>query len=315
MLAQHYKRLHEEAIAQLREETRQHKRCATDYALLQQEHLAAMQRQGQLEEQLQTFRKQALANSAESRSESERSARLLRQELRDCEYQLESALQELAVMQTSRRLLVEEVKALRRQLRGPVQERLDFEGLRDEAIGMLNDKESQVRSLEGLVADLRAQLASHRKALQLGKELSEEAKRVTAAQEAQAAESAREHNAQLRRLREEAHAAATRAEGARELAIKEMAQRELLEGALKEQKQREARRVAADRLSALAATREELRQSLLRHSPVKSPMTSPERADPLHMATPGGAASTAKAQSERSTMLLPLRAGHVEAVG
>eukprot|EP00966_Prymnesium_polylepis_P159886 3695435-Prymnesium_polylepis.1 len=258
-LARHYKKLHEETLAALREETRKHKQCATDYALLQQQHLAVVQREQRLQEALQTGREQALDVSAANRSEAERTATLLRHELRECELQLESAQQGLAVMQTSRRLLVDEVKALRRRLQGPIQERIDFEGLRDEALRLLSEKEAQVRSLEGMNAGLRSQLASHRKALELGKELSEEAKRVTAQQEVAAADSAREHEVQLRRLREEAHAAASRAEGARELAIKEMAQRELLESALREQKEREARRVSADRSSALAATREELR--------------------------------------------------------
>ncbi|KAL1529300.1 hypothetical protein AB1Y20_000254 [Prymnesium parvum] len=265
-LAQHYKRLHEEAVSRLRDEVRQHKECAIALAALRQQQVDALRDVQQQSQAMRELQLTAVAASEFCHSESECHSRILREELRECERGLVSAHMDITGMKTSRRLLVEEVKDLRRMLPAPDSEHLDLEHRLDQAISLLYQKESLVRALEGQVSDLREQLVTHRKALRIGKELSEEARRASAQQEARAEESERYHELELQRLRDEADAAERRATSARELAIKEMAQRELLESMLKDQKKRETLRLEAEQLSALIHSREELRQTLREQS-------------------------------------------------
>ena len=104
-LAQHYKRLQEQTLQQLREEARKHRNCATEYALLQKEHLGAMRRQAELQQALHG----AAGENGQRKTDHESSSNLLRSELRECEAQLLKEQQSVQMMQTSRRLLVDEV--------------------------------------------------------------------------------------------------------------------------------------------------------------------------------------------------------------
>lgn len=119
-LTQHCKRLHEETLHQLREEARLHKQCAKAHALLQEQHLSAMQAQEQLQQEMQSFRKQL----HESRVECEHLLRLLCEEIHTCESERDQARQDIATMQFSKHLLVDEIKDLRCRLKEPSQKRL-----------------------------------------------------------------------------------------------------------------------------------------------------------------------------------------------
>jgi chromosome segregation ATPase len=162
-LAQHYKRLQERTQQQLRDESRRASQLASEHALLQKEHLAALEQQKQLERALHG----TVADSGQRATDHERCSRLLRAELCGSEAQLGKALHSVQVMAASRRVLVAEVRELRQLLQVPVQEQLDFEGLREEATTLLIEKEQRVQELEDSVAELRSQLALREEATTL----------------------------------------------------------------------------------------------------------------------------------------------------
>lgn len=218
---------------------------------------------------------------------SECATHLLQRELVECESQLLNVVQWASAMETSRHLLVEEVKALRRRVATELQERNDYEALRDEAL-VLRDQairhatsqDARVSALCETVETLQRQLGQHRAALEVGRELSMEAQRVTSAQSAAAEEAEAGHKVELAQLRSALEEAERRAETSaraarreREAAEREAAQRGLMETALKEVRKRELRRVAASREVAAAAARDELRESLAdgARSPSRSP--------------------------------------------
>eukprot|EP00965_Chrysotila_dentata_P231085 6198146-Pleurochrysis_carterae.AAC.5 len=143
---------------------------------------------------------------------------ILCRELRHCEVELQAASRLAASHDTSRRVLLEEVRDLREALSGRrLQRYVDMAATRDEALASLASRDVRLHELQQTVVELSEQLKRQRRALRLGHTLAMEAVRVAGEEHhVAAAEIERNHVNELAEVQMEVQMARRDAEMARE---------------------------------------------------------------------------------------------------